>query len=212
MPSSSVPCKYLLNENHNPSSSEQFSESDFLAYGKKRWRRGIYLSVQFCVLLKLGNWNQHQKFFTFLICNRYSIQTDWPSVAPVSLVQMEVKIDYFLVIPTIKMRSYVGVCKSNMDDFQWFFGLDFSTYASYWYYLAVEFSVSEYQILDFSHFYFSSLVIFVTSSTQFSMNFHNNSKNKSRKIYFSIISTHCASSIKTGSKLRGGGAEGSAYP
>ena len=45
------------------------------------------------------------------------------------------------------------------------------------------------QISDFSDFYFSScgnfLVILVTSSPQFSMNFHDNLKNKnSKKIYF----------------------------
>ena len=39
----------------------------------------------------------------------------------------------------------------------------------------------------------------------FSITFHDNSKNKNRKIYFSTDSAHCASSIKTGLKLRGGG-------
>ena len=35
------------------------------------------------------------------------------------------------------------------------------------------------------------------------MNFHDNSKNINRKIDFSFVSAHCASSIKNGSKLRG---------
>ena len=49
------------------------------------------------------------------------------------------------------------------------------------------------------------MVIFVMSSPEFSMNFRDNSKNKNCKFDFSFVSTHCASSIKTGSKLRGGG-------
>ena len=36
------------------------------------------------------------------------------------------------------------------------------------------------------------------------MNFHDNSKSKNGKIGFSFVSTHCASSIKTVSKLREG--------
>ena len=43
------------------------------------------------------------------------------------------------------------------------------------------------------------------------MNFHDNSKNKNRKIDFSFVFANCASSIKMGSKLRGRGG-GSAYP
>ena len=53
------------------------------------------------------------------------------------------------------------------------------------------------------------MVIFVTSSHQFSMNFRDNLKNKNRKIDFLFDSKHCASFIKTGAKLRGGW---SAYP
>ena len=37
------------------------------------------------------------------------------------------------------------------------------------------------------------------------MNFHDNSKNKKRKIDFSFDSAHYVSFIKTGEKLRGGG-------
>ena len=75
--------------------------------------------------------------------------------------------------------------------------------------------------IQISDFYFQIsghfLVIFVLKSPQFSMNFHNSSKNKNWKIDFSFVSAYCASSIKTGSKLRGGreregGEEQSAYP
>ena len=51
----------------------------------------------------------------------------------------------------------------------------------------------------------SLLVILVFKSPLFSLNFHDNSKNKNWKIYFPFISVHCASSIKTISKLRGEG-------
>ena len=37
------------------------------------------------------------------------------------------------------------------------------------------------------------------------MNFHDNLKNKNRKIIISFVSAHCASSMKVGSKLRVGG-------
>ena len=37
---------------------------------------------------------------------------------------------------------------------------------------------------------------------KFLMNFHDNSKNKNRKIDFSFGSSHCESLIKTGAKLR----------
>ena len=37
------------------------------------------------------------------------------------------------------------------------------------------------------------------------MNSHDNSKNKNRKIHFSFESTHCASFMKVGSKLKGEG-------
>ena len=60
---------------------------------------------------------------------------------------------------------------------------------------------------------FRAMVIFVLKSPQFSMNFHDNSKNKNwknRKKDFSFISAHFASFMKVGSKLRGEG--GSAYP
>ena len=50
---------------------------------------------------------------------------------------------------------------------------------------------------------FRVMVIFFTQTHQFSMNFHDNLKNKNRKIYFSFVSTHCLSFIKTESKLRG---------
>ena len=67
------------------------------------------------------------------------------------------------------------------------------------------------QISAFSDFHFSSyghfLDIFGHFASQFSMNFYDNSKNKNRenwKIDFSFVSAHYASSIKTGSKLRGG--------
>ena len=54
-------------------------------------------------------------------------------------------------------------------------------------------------------FLFFELLSYFTQKCKFSMNFHNNSKNKNWKIDLSIVSAHCASSIKTGSKLRGGG-------
>ena len=63
-------------------------------------------------------------------------------------------------------------------------------------------------ISDFSDFFFSSYNPFCTKNCQFSMNFYDNSKNKNPKIDFSFVSAHCTSSIKTGSKLRGG----SGYP
>ena len=47
--------------------------------------------------------------------------------------------------------------------------------------------------------------------TQFSMNFHDNLKNKNQKnwkIYFSFVSAYCTSSLKTGSKLWGRGGRG----
>ena len=50
-------------------------------------------------------------------------------------------------------------------------------------------------------FIFRVLVIFVLEN----INFRDNSKNKNRKIDFSFVSAHYASSIKIGSKLRGGG-------
>ena len=54
---------------------------------------------------------------------------------------------------------------------------------------------------------FIELWSFLYSNHQNFTNFHDNSKNRDRKnqkIYFSIGSAHCASSIKTGSKLKGG--------
>ena len=62
---------------------------------------------------------------------------------------------------------------------------------------------------DFSDIYFSSyrhfLVILVLELPQFSINFHDNSKNKNKKnpkIDVLFVSAHSASSMKTGSKLR----------
>ena len=52
------------------------------------------------------------------------------------------------------------------------------------------------QILDFSVFYFSSYDHFYSKNCQFSMNFHDNSKNKNpknHKIVFSFVSAYCAS-------------------
>ena len=46
---------------------------------------------------------------------------------------------------------------------------------------------------------------FCTENCQFFMNFHDNSKNKNRKIDFSFDSRYCASSMNLGSKLRGWG-------
>ena len=60
--------------------------------------------------------------------------------------------------------------------------------------------------IDFQIFIFRVMVIFVLKSSQFSMNFHDNSK-----IDFSFVSAHGASSIKTGSKLRGGGGQGKTH-
>ena len=52
--------------------------------------------------------------------------------------------------------------------------------------------------------------LFCSENCKFSMNFHDNLKNKNRKnlkISFSFVSAHCASVMKVGSKLRrrGGG-------
>ena len=56
---------------------------------------------------------------------------------------------------------------------------------------------------DFSDFYFSSYDHFCTQNCQFSMNCHDNSKNKDRKIDFSFDSAYCASFFKMEAKLRG---------
>ena len=59
------------------------------------------------------------------------------------------------------------------------------------------------------------MVVFVLKIGPFLINFEykidHNSKNKNRKIDFSFVSAHCASSIKMGPfmRVRGGG---SAYP
>ena len=57
----------------------------------------------------------------------------------------------------------------------------------------------------FQNFIFRDIVIFVLKSHQFLMKFHDISKNKIWKIYFSFVLAHYTSSIKTGSKLSGGG-------
>ena len=63
----------------------------------------------------------------------------------------------------------------------------------------------------FFRFYFWVMVIFgyfFTKNCQFSMDFHDSSKNEIRKywnIYFSFVSAHCTSFMKVGSKLRSGG-------
>ena len=57
----------------------------------------------------------------------------------------------------------------------------------------------------FRFLFFRVMVIFVLKTPQFSIHFHDNSKNKNQKIDFLSDSTHCASLIKTGIKLRGGG-------
>ena len=51
------------------------------------------------------------------------------------------------------------------------------------------------------------MVIFVLKSSQFSMNFHDYSKNNNWKIDYSFHSAHCASLMKVGSKLKGGGGD-----
>ena len=60
-------------------------------------------------------------------------------------------------------------------------------------------------ISDFFDIYFSNYGYFCTQNCQFSMNSHDNSKNKIRKINFSFDSALCASFMKMGAKLRGGG-------
>ena len=45
---------------------------------------------------------------------------------------------------------------------------------------------------------------FCFKNCQFSINFHDNSKNENRKNVFSIVLTHCATFMKVGSKLRWG--------
>ena len=63
----------------------------------------------------------------------------------------------------------------------------------------------------FSIFIFRVMVIFrhfCSKNCQFSMNFHDNYKNKerkNRKTVFSFVPAHCASFMKVGSKLREGG-------
>ena len=47
--------------------------------------------------------------------------------------------------------------------------------------------------VKFQIFIFRVMVIFVLNTPQFLMNFHDNSKNRNRKIDFSFISAHCAS-------------------
>ena len=58
-------------------------------------------------------------------------------------------------------------------------------------------------ISDFSDFNFSSYGHFCTKNSKFSLNFHDNSKNKSRKIDFSLDLAHCASFMRMGAILRG---------
>ena len=65
--------------------------------------------------------------------------------------------------------------------------------------------------IQISDFYFLSFSHFCSKNCQFSMNFHDNSKNKNWKIVFSSVLAHCESFMKVGSKLRGKGRE-SAYP
>ena len=57
----------------------------------------------------------------------------------------------------------------------------------------------------FFDFYFSSYSYFCSKTCQFSRNFHDNFKNKNRKIYFSFVSAHCASFMKIWTFLRGEG-------
>ena len=59
------------------------------------------------------------------------------------------------------------------------------------------------QISDISNIYFSSYNHFCSKNCQFSMNFHT-SRNKNRKIVFLFVSSHCATFMKVGSKLRVG--------
>ena len=61
------------------------------------------------------------------------------------------------------------------------------------------------KISKFPVFYFSRNGHFCSKKYQFSMNFHDNSTNKNRKIYFLFASAHCAYFIKVGSKLSGRG-------
>ena len=56
-----------------------------------------------------------------------------------------------------------------------------------------------------SDFYVPSYGHFCTKNCQFSMNFHDNSKNKNWKIEFSFDSAHCTSFMKVGLKLMVGG-------
>ena len=57
-----------------------------------------------------------------------------------------------------------------------------------------------------SDFKFSSYCHFYTKNCHFSKKFHDNSKNKIRKIDFSFDSAHCASFMKMRAKPRGGSA------
>ena len=56
-----------------------------------------------------------------------------------------------------------------------------------------------------SDFSYSSYGHFCTQNCQFSMNFHDNPKNKNRKMDFSFVSAQSASFMKIGAKLREGG-------
>ena len=58
------------------------------------------------------------------------------------------------------------------------------------------------------YIFFLSNGHFFIQNWQFSMNFHDNSKNENRnnrKIDFSFVSAHSASFMKMGARLRGGG-------
>merc|ERR1719154_279999 len=55
--------------------------------------------------------------------------------------------------------------------------------------------------INFQIFIKRVMVIFVLKCPPFSMNFHDNSKNKNRKIYFLFASAYCASFMKVESKL-----------
>jgi len=64
----------------------------------------------------------------------------------------------------------------------------------------------------FYRFLVIELWSFFTKNCQFSMNFHDNSKNINRNIDFPFDSAHCASFMKVGSKLKVEEGGGAAHP
>ena len=92
--------------------STECSDDEF--YADRQKFRNIFNNSTFvyCIsqkLMKLEIWNKHQQLCTFFLCNLYSFQTNQPSVAAVSYVELEVKIYNFFVILTKKITCYMSL-------------------------------------------------------------------------------------------------------